>query len=84
MTAHNYYLVEAPTGQIFVGSSMLKLTARINAGIKDQRRWLRHQGLSCFESKETGFATAPRTITAQATAHASAGNGRPGGPARGR
>ena len=50
MTASNYYIIEAPTGQIFVGSSMLKLTAHINAGIKDQRRWLRHQGLSWLKT----------------------------------
>lgn len=49
-TARNYYLVEAPTGKIFVGSSMRKLTARINAGIKDPRRWLRHQGFSWLKT----------------------------------
>ena len=50
MTAINYYMIEAPSGQIFVGNSMRKLVDCINASIKDQRRWLRHQGLSWLKN----------------------------------
>jgi len=45
-----HYLVENPSGKIYIGSSMRRLTTRINEGIKDQRRWLRHQGLSWLKT----------------------------------
>ena len=50
MAVTNFYLVEGPTGQIFVGNSMRKLTLHINKGIVDQRRLLRHQGLSWLKT----------------------------------
>ena len=45
-----HYLVENPSGKIYIGSSMRRLTTRINEGIKDKRRWLHHQGLSWLKS----------------------------------
>ena len=45
-----HYLVENPSGKIYIGSSMRRLTTRINEGIKDQRRWLRNKGLSWLKT----------------------------------
>ena len=46
----SFYVVETPGGEIYVGESMRKLTESINARIKDERRRLRHQGLSWLKT----------------------------------